>query len=269
LDAKQISTNPDFAALFIRWFDELKVHNCDTVVIHASASFPALSIAAIIACESAGLEPVILSSAGASSFGANIPEFTYWDMENYLFKKGLLKHRTLYASLGGQNDNGSSFWEGGMEAALNAAKRNNYLVHISKNLDQAVQQKLNFINSLGPLKLFINIGGNQSALGSGPCSMAIPAGIIDYRLDCNTKNPGLIFALNKNDVPLIHMLNIKEIAVSSGISISVDFYNGPGRADVYFIKSRPLWVPALSIIVLLLCLALIAARHSRGKKRNF
>jgi len=266
LDAKQVSVNPDFAALYIRWFNELRLQKGETAVIHVSASFPALSIAAIIACETAGLEPLILSSAGASSFGANIPEMTYWDMENHLFEKGLLKHRTAYASLGGQNDNGSSFWEGGMEAALNSADRNNYQVYVPENLEQAVQQKVNFINSVKAFKLFINIGGNQAALGTGPCSMSIPAGLILEKLDCSSENPGLIHILNQQCIPIIHMLNIKELAAINGISISTDFYEGPGRADVYFIKSRPLWLPALSLILLMIYLGLIHLYNSRSTK---
>ncbi len=82
LPAKQLATNPDFAALLVRWFEDLSLSAGEIVIIQASGSFPSLVIAAIISCESYGLKPIIFSSAGASSYGANRSELTYWDIEN-------------------------------------------------------------------------------------------------------------------------------------------------------------------------------------------
>ncbi|HID38045.1 MAG TPA: poly-gamma-glutamate system protein, partial [Calditrichaeota bacterium] len=142
LNAKINSTNPDFAALFVYWFYELSLSAGNKIVIQTSGSFPALSIACIIAAETYGLQPVIFSSAGASSFGANMPRFTYWDMENILYSKGIIGHRSKINTPGGQNDNGSSLWEGGMEIVRQAAERNGYALIIPENLDKAIEMKL-------------------------------------------------------------------------------------------------------------------------------
>jgi poly-gamma-glutamate system protein len=260
LDAKQTSTNPDFAALFIRWFDELQLEPEDTVVIHISASFPALSIAAIISCEIYGLEPLIMSSAGASSYGANLPGLTYWDIENYLYQRGSIVHRTCYATPGGQDDNGSSLWEDGLEIIKSAANRNHYPLTILENLDKVILAKLEFITHTSSLKLFMNIGGNQSAMGNTSCSINIPTGLIKEKLNCQPKNPGLIHAINDRGIPIIHLLNIRNIAISNGISLLPSDQNRPGQGDVYFIKERPVWLSFILLPVLIVAIIIVNKR---------
>ena len=251
LQAKQLSTNPDFAALFSRWFFRLGLHKGDIIVIHSSGSFPALCSAAIIAAEVNGLNPKIFSSLGASSFGANRPELTYWDMERILFEQGVIRHRTIFATPGGQNDNGSSFWPGGMAIARQAAMRNGLMLHIPNNLSQAIKQKLAAIQSYPRIRLFINIGGNQAAVGTFPCSMRIPVGLIRHRLRCVSQPTGLIHILNRQGLPIIHILHIKEIALNNGLSISPDKAQSKELSGVYFKKESPLALNVLLIVILI------------------
>jgi poly-gamma-glutamate system protein len=262
LESKQTSLNPDFAALLIFWFHQLHLSPGDRVMIHASASFPALSIAAIIASETAGLEAVITSSAGASSFGANIPGLTYWDMENSLWQQGIIKHHTQFATPGGEQDNGSSLWEGGMEIVGEAARRNGYPLLIAEGLEKAIEEKGAFFKQYEPAGLFINIGGNQSALGNSNCSLQIPPGIIDFPLPCKTATGGLIHRFNRQNVPVIHLLNIRDIALQNGIALSPHPLPEPGPSPLYYTTRRPRWLPIVSLAVIFAALLWITIRLS-------
>jgi len=253
LPAKQTSTNPDFAALFIRWFRQISLPEGEKVIILASGSFPSLAIAAIIACEVYGLEPIILSSAGASSFGANIGKLTYWDIENNLFKSGIIQHTTNYATPGAQNDNGSSFWEGGLQLVLEAAKRNKLTISIPESFGHAISDKMEYISSIEPIALFINIGGNQTALGSGPCSYDIPTGLINekfYHAEAGTK--GLIHLMNEKSKPIIHLLQIQDLAVQYGIAAEISNKWQSGKSDVYYKVKHNLWFAGLSIFLIII-----------------
>ena len=252
LSAKMISTNPDFAALFIFWFNQLSLAKGSKIIIQTSGSFPALSIAAIIAAEVYGLQPVIFSSAGASSFGANLPRLTYWDMENYLFTKGVISHRTLMATPGGQNDNGSSFWPGGLEIVREAAKRNGYPLFIAKNLNDAIETKLKYMDRNGEIAAFINIGGNQSAVGLSSCALKIPAGIIQQPLVCRTETDGLIQVFSARKIPVIHLLHIKDIAARYGITVALSRQTKPGLSRFYEMEKKSLAVFFLLFLVLIL-----------------
>ena len=55
-----------------------------------------------------GLEAVMVNSVGSSTYGGNIEEFTYIDMENYLFSKGIIRNRSRGFSLGGIGDIGKN-----------------------------------------------------------------------------------------------------------------------------------------------------------------
>lgn len=251
LRAKQTSINPDFAALFLRWFYELELRKGQCVVIHASASFPALTFAAISACEVYGVVPHILSSVGASSFGANQPEFTFWDMENLVFEKGLVKHKTEYATYGGQNDNGSSFWDGGMEISQKAAARNGLDLHIPNDLQTAIKQKYDYLQSLPEIALFINIGGNQTALGDNVCAEEQAPGVINTFHFCASETPGLIHKLSERGIPVLHLLNIRDLAIANGVAIELQQNVEPGKARVYFVLKRPNGLIVFSLVVIL------------------
>ena len=252
LKAKQVSVNPDFSALLVHWFHALDLSAGDRVVIHASGSFPSLSIASIIAAETVGLNPLIFSSIGSSSFGANIPELTYWDMEHHLYRMGIIRNRTQYATPGGENDNGSSFWSGGVEIAKTAALRNNYPFVLPDDLRQAIEMKYQWIKSWGNVKLFINIGGNQAALGRGTCTRQIPAGLITDKLSIACDTPGLIHLLNCESIPIIHLLNIKELTLQNGIALDPVIKDNPGYTRLYYKIKRPVWMAMLSLIILTL-----------------
>ena len=61
LSAKRTSTNPEFAALLVRWLHDLNLEPRARVLVTLSGSFPALGIAAIIACEELNLVPIVQS----------------------------------------------------------------------------------------------------------------------------------------------------------------------------------------------------------------
>ena len=94
LESKRTSTNPDFAALLVKLFKEKGLKKGDIIAANLSSSFPALNLSLIAAADTLGLEAVMVNSVGSSTYGGNIEEFTYIDMENYLFSKGIIRNRS-------------------------------------------------------------------------------------------------------------------------------------------------------------------------------
>ncbi len=118
LRAKQTSLNPQFAGLVVMWLKRAGVRAGDRVALACSGSFPALNLAALCACETLDLRPLVFSSVGASNYGANLPGFTWLDMEAELHRQGLLRTRSRYASLGGIVETG-----GGLDQRVGAGRR--------------------------------------------------------------------------------------------------------------------------------------------------
>src|SRR3546814_10775357 len=81
LPAKRTTTLPDFAGALVREIKALDLPAGTPVVIVVSGSLVGANIATIAATEALGLRPVVISSTGASMWGATDPDFTWLDIE--------------------------------------------------------------------------------------------------------------------------------------------------------------------------------------------
>jgi poly-gamma-glutamate system protein len=106
LDAKLTSLNPNFAAVLVQYFRQAGLSPGDPVAAAVSGSFPGMNICLYAAMEAMELRPVVITSVGASNWGANSPEFTWLDMETLFFEKGIFHTRSQAATFGGGNDMG-------------------------------------------------------------------------------------------------------------------------------------------------------------------
>ena len=77
LDSKIIVTHPNFAAFVVDLFNEAEVSRGDTIAVSMTGSFPGANIALLSVCEALDVVPIIISSVGSSSWGANIENFNW------------------------------------------------------------------------------------------------------------------------------------------------------------------------------------------------
>ena len=249
LTAKQTSLNPDFAAFIVYVLRSQGINAGDQVAIQASASFPALTIAAIIACETIHAEPVISVSLGASSFGANRPELTYLDMESALLASGIIHSKSALITPGGENDNGSSFYDGGNEIVVAAAKRNGYVLFRPADLEESVLIKWELYKREKGARLFINIGGNQASLSD----KILASGLIMPGTEADHLVPDrLIARFLTEKIPVLNLLQIRDLALRNGISVSPQPLPEPGKSMIYFEKYLPpgFWLTGLALMIL-------------------
>ena len=118
LRAKQTSVNPNFAAAVVQMLRQAGVKEGDCVAVGCSGSFPALNLAAYAALESMQVKPVVVASACASQFGANMPDMMWIDMERLLHERGLISFRSVAVSVGGSGDRGLGMSDAARAAAM-------------------------------------------------------------------------------------------------------------------------------------------------------
>ena len=92
LDAKRTSTNPEFAALMVKYFQQAGLKSGDVIAIGSSGSFPALLLATLSASKVMGIIPLTIYAIGASEYGANIPDFTFIDMLKVLNERNIIDY---------------------------------------------------------------------------------------------------------------------------------------------------------------------------------
>ncbi len=217
LRAKQTSLNPRFAGLLVVWLKQAGVEKGDDVALSFSGSFPALNLAAHCACDVLNLKTFIISSVGASTYGANIPGFTWLDMEAWLFEKGLIRSRTRYASLGGIMDTGGGLDETGIEAGEEAIRRHGaaYLKEgTPRTVIPDVERRMKLYTANGLPRAFINVGGNVTSLGWVSEAALLDNGLITRTPACSSPQRGTLFRMFEAGVPVIHMINIERLAAA-------------------------------------------------------
>ncbi len=124
LESKLTSLNPNWAAVIVDYFRQAGLKQGDPVAVAVSGSFPGLNIGLYAAMEAMRLRPVVITSIGASMWGANDPEFTWLDMERVLFDAGVFSTRSSLASFGGGDDMGRGLSPTGRRYIEDAAERN-------------------------------------------------------------------------------------------------------------------------------------------------
>ena len=234
LAAKRTSTNPDFAALLVTWFEKLNLRENDVVAIGCSGSFPALTIAAICAAEVLRLNPVIIISVGASSYGANCPQWTYPDIENVLFQKGVIHFQSVAASVGGEGDIGEGLSEPGKKLIQEAIRRNNLqLINIS-DIHGNIHQRMKIYHKFGEPKVFVNIGGAQINVGDYDFISKLKPGLNQVKRPSRSEPISMIELFLSKGIPVIHLLNIKRIALLNGLPVDPVPLPEIGKSDLYF-----------------------------------
>jgi len=251
LEAKQTALNPDFAALILRWLWELDIQIGETLGLQLSGSFPSLNIAAIIACDVMQLNPIISSSIGSSSFGANLPEFTYLDMEKRLYEEGVIQHCSSIVTPGGNNDDKILLWENSDSLIDKVIERTGYPLLHPSTLDKAIQKKWQLFHSAGIVKGFINVGGNHSSIGNCSHSATFPMGLVRKMQACQDPNRGLLMYFFEQRKPVIHLLNIRSLAIQANLPLTPNLSDSAGNSDIYFKVSQPLWINMTLVILML------------------
>lgn len=211
INAKEISTNPDFSALMIKLITEAGIKEGDKVGLIISGSFPSLAISTLAALQILKIDVLLSSSLGSSSFGANQEGATWLDMENWLIDKGGLNYHSIIVSKGAENDIGLGLTEEGNAILEDAAKRNSRTLYMPQSLSQAITDRVNLYKS-NNISLLINIGGNQAAMGRCAHSVSIPNGLHKNIQLCDDDLRGVIQEINSTGVPIINLLNIKDLA---------------------------------------------------------
>jgi poly-gamma-glutamate system protein len=271
LVSKRASTHPAFAAVVVEMLDQAGVQPGDGVAISFSGSFPALNIAVLSAVKALNLRPVIISSVGASMYGANQPGMTWLDMERVLFERGIFPYRSLAASLGGIVETGGGLDGTGVAEGLAAIRRNKipYLEEGgSPVLSADIERRLAlFDRALGGRTpaAFINVGGSLTSLGSGRSVQRLPTGLAAKWPVSRDPERGLLLRMAERDVPVIHFLNIRSLAVRYGIP--VDPIPLPaahlGEAVKRGKYSAPLAAAGLAMLIGFLTILKAAARRRR------
>ena len=222
LGSKRTACNPAWAVQFSRWFHQLGLKPGDHVAIYSSGSFPGLLLSAVAATEAMQLEPLLIVSLGASTFGANHPDAPWPVLAAELRRNGFIRERADYYTLGGGAELGHGLPPEGEALLREAAKDAGVELLTAVDLEEMIALKTDLLDRHQP-RLFINIGGSQANLGNAEEILRLSPGLVPVSESGRAGN-GIIGVAMQDNIPVIHMLNLKSISNKVGIP-----YDSPPR----------------------------------------
>lgn len=252
--AKELAAHPNFAAAVTQMILQAGVRKDDLVAVGMTGSLPGFNLAVLSACKVVGCEPLVITSAGASMFGATDPDFTWLDMESLLVGQGILEFPSLAASLGGGGDVGRGLSPAGRELLTAAIRRNGVRLLDSPSVLEGVRQRVALYDSVttargGPIKLYINVGGGVASLGGAQNANLIPAGLTRKLAARNYPNRGVINVLAERHIPVIHLLQVEKLARQFGIVDDRSEPVKPGSGMLFIAYRYNLWIVGLAAVL--------------------
>ncbi len=262
LEAKLTSLNPNFAAVFVEYFRRAGLRAGDPVAVGISGSFPGMNICLFAALETMELRPVVVSSVGASNWGANSPDFTWLDMESLFVQRGVFHLRNQAATYGGGNDMGRGLSPTGRQFILDAMDRNQVPLLASTNIEDAISKRMAFYETASRGRLFrmyVNVGGGVASLGSGHNKTLLKAGL-GFDLGAhNWARKGTLILFAEKGAPVVHILKIAALARRHGLPVAPDVRPEPGEGEI-FTRDLYRWPLAAAFLVFysLACMLILA-----------
>lgn len=261
LQAKRTSTNTDMAALMVKYFGTIGLKAGDAIAVNCSGSFPALNLAVIAAAEEMALEPVIISSVGASTYGGNIPGFSYIDMESHLYRSGYIRHRSAAVFPGGGGDRGEGLDAETLSEIQERARREGIATVVPSSIADSLKTRIDIFQKGGaPIKAFVNIGGNLTASGGEDPSVWVKPGLNRHLLRSGGSENGLIQYFGQRQIPVVELLDMKTLSAVNGIPFDAQ---SPAKAPgaVYYVTTYGVWIPGVWSVLLLTSLTYFRSRR--------
>jgi len=256
LDAKLTTLDPNFSAVIVDLMSQINLQKNDTVAILMTGSMPGANIAVLTACEALGINPVTITSIGASQWGANQVDFTWLDMEKLLFDHGIISQRSIAASIGGRNDMGRLLSPAGRQIIRDNISSHNLPLIREDKLAANIANRMETFNDVIPIenyKAVINVGGGVASLGTSFNLKLLPPGVINRTNVTDIGRPGGIegvFAkFVKKHVPGLHILNIKPLIEKYKLPFAPIPIPEIGVGSLYAIERYNLFVAGFCLFI--------------------
>ncbi|MBZ0263742.1 poly-gamma-glutamate system protein [bacterium] len=269
LEEKWTALNPNMAAVMVQYLKDAGLKRGDNVAAGLTGSLPGTNLAFYAACEVLQVKPIVITSVGASSWGANDPNFNWLDMEHTLMDNGMLRYRSVAASIGGGEDLGGRLSPEGREMIRVAASRNDVLLVEEESLEQSVARRMEIFTEYAAGKkydLYINIGGGLASIGHSSNSDLIPTGISDPLPIVNYPRRGVVHSFDEAKVPVLNIQDINEIASIFDLPRTPSPLPEPGEGALFSEERYNLVVSSVALAIVLATLFIVLLFDRRTQR---
>jgi poly-gamma-glutamate system protein len=245
------TTNPNFSAVLVEMLHRAGVRPGDTVAVSWDGTYPALNVQLLAVARIMGFEPVIVTAQSAGMWGANYPGLTWLDMERLLVKAGLWDYRSRFATLGGETDDGRGLSPEGRAFLAAAAESAGVPVVTPATLQEGIDRRR---ETFGRAKALVSIGNTIADVGDPRAK--VPSRLIADRTK-RTAYGGLIGALRRSNVPVVHITNPSQVAIEYHLPVAPVPMPELGTGRLFFERRYSALMAGVFSAILLVLLTLV------------
>ena len=270
LDAKLTTLDPNFSAVIVDLLFTAGLEKNDTIAVMLTGSMPGANIALLSACQVMGIHPIIISSIGASQWGANQVDFTWLDMEDILIQNKLINSRSVASSIGGRNDMGRLLSPLGRDLIIENIKNYDLPLIRENRLADNIKKRTDIYNEYHPIDKYdgvVNIGGGVASLGTSFNYRLIPPGIVNRSdivdIDNSSGIEGAFSYFLKRNITGLHILNIKSIIENYNLPFAPIPHPKIGEGVLYAKERYNLTIVFLCFLILTGSVAFIGYKSKK------
>jgi poly-gamma-glutamate system protein len=255
IDSKLTTVNPNWAAVIVAMLKEANIPDGSTVAVSFTGSFPAMNLAVLSAAKALDLRLIVITSLSASTWGANIPGFTWLDMEQALIAESFTGTRTTAASLGGVRDNALGMSDEARNILRSTILKYDIRLLETEDLKTNITERMEIYHDQArdrEIAAYINVGGGTVAVGSF-------IGKMRYRPGLNIKPPARALRIDsvmtrfaRNGVPIINMNYMKTLARRYNLPVAQKKIPKIGQGEIFYrMEYNKLLVGAVLFVILI------------------
>lgn len=273
LEAKRTTTNPNFAALVVLLLRNAGAKKRDAIAVGASSSFPAVIVAVLSAAKAMGLRAVIISSLGASQWGANDPRFHWLDIQDCLSKAGVFDSPPIALSLGGNKDRGEDMSPEGRSLLIEQIRKSGIFFIDEPDLKRNVETRMRLYEDKageGKIKAFVNVGGSWPNMGEDSEVLKLEPGLTKIKEFPAEQGRGILYEMALRKVPVVHLLYIKGLLERYGLPWNPSPLPEPGQGRIYELvaeRQKTFLYLAVSYFLLLIFVFIFKSRFVKLLKK--
>ena len=266
-EAKSTVLKPNFSALIIDQFSKSGLNKGDTIAVSMTGSMPGANIAVLMACEAMELEYILISSLGASSWGATDMNLSWPKMEKILYDNNLiskvsdkftygggadyLKRGTRYRKIYGGESKRVSIDSLMISLHPNKTMDDLFILHGLSNdevlndstgtiLKTSINQRISFYEkscsdgSLSCFDAYVNVAGGVASFGyKGKNKLKDNFGYVKANdvldiLPSFEKRNSVMAKFSESNIPLINITEIEKLIKGTDIG----YFNSPIIAEL-------------------------------------
>jgi poly-gamma-glutamate system protein len=245
------TTNPNFGAALVELLERAGARPGDTIAVSWDGTYPALNIQVLAVAQAMSLTPIIVTTLSAGMWGANLPGWSWPDVEQELNGAGVCAARSSLALVGGEDDNGRGLSPEGRELLVAAAERADLPVTVVDSIQAGVNARM---KAFGRVRAAVLVG--RAVVHSGDPLQQSPSRLLRGRTD-RLRSGGLVRALLEANVPVVNLANPSRVAVDFHLPVAPVPLPETGRGRLFYERRYSVWLAGAFAVVLLVLLWLV------------